>query len=212
VLRGLSLEVPAGTHVGIVGATGGGKSTVLNLLMRFRDPVSGRVTVDGVDLRDLRVADVRDRFGLVLQDVHLFPGTVLENLGGEEAAARRALEVVGVDLALDHVLSEGGGNLSRGERQLVTFARALVRDPEILVLDEATSAIDPATESAVQAALRRVQSGRTTVTVAHRLKTVRDCDRIYVLAAGEVREAGTHDELLARDGLYAALYKLQEAA
>jgi len=209
VLAGVGMDVPAGTHVGIVGATGAGKTTVLNLLLRFRDPTGGRVTVDGVDLRDMAVEALRGRIGLVLQDVHLFAGSVLENLGGDPATAGRALATVGVDVALDKQLVDEGANLSRGERQLVTFARALVRDPELLVLDEATSAVDPATEARVQEAMARLQQGRTTVTVAHRLATVRGCDRIYVLGHGEVKEVGTHDELIARGGLYAALHSLQ---
>ena len=211
VLRGLSLEIPAGQHVGIVGATGAGKSTVLNLLLRFRDPTSGAVRIDGVDLRELRVEDLRQRIGLVLQDVHLFAGSVLDNLGGEEGKARRALDTLGIDMALELELRDGGTNLSRGERQLLTFARAIVDDPEILVLDEATSAIDPETEALVQDALARLMAGRTVITVAHRLLTVRDCDRIAVLREGLVEEQGTHDELLARGGLYAALHQLQAA-
>ena len=168
VLRDISLEFPRGSNTGIVGATGAGKSTVLNLLFRFRDPSSGAVTVDGVDLRDMTVRAVRRRIGLVQQDVHLFPGTVLDNLGGDRARAARAVDLVGLDTDLDHVLLDGGQNLSRGERQLLTFARALVDDPEVLVLDEATSAIDPETERMVQRALGKLVEGRTTITVAHR--------------------------------------------
>ncbi|TNE85052.1 MAG: ABC transporter ATP-binding protein [Deltaproteobacteria bacterium] len=212
ILRGIDLAFPAGTSTGIVGATGAGKSTVLNLLFRFRDPTSGRVSVDGVDLRDLALGELRRRIGLVQQDVHLFPGTVLDNLGGDRERAERALSRVGLSMDLDQDLLDGGANLSRGERQLLTFARALVDDPEVLVLDEATSAIDPETERTVQAALDRLKTGRTTITVAHRLATVRDCDQIYVLAHGEVQEVGTHDELLARGGLYAALAQLQGVA
>jgi len=211
VLRGLSLEVPAGGHVGIVGATGAGKSTVLNLLLRFRDPTSGAVRIDGIDLRELAVEDLRTRIGLVLQDVHLFAGTVLDNLGGDAQKARRALATLGLDMPLEHLLRDGGSNLSRGERQLLTFARAIVDDPEVLVLDEATSAVDPETEALVQDALSKLMDGRTVITVAHRLQTVRDCDAIAVLRAGVVEEHGTHDELLARGGLYAALHQLQAA-
>ncbi|MFT4975192.1 MAG: ATP-binding cassette subfamily B multidrug efflux pump [Myxococcota bacterium] len=210
VLRDLSLEIPAGLRVGIVGSTGAGKSSVLNLLMRFRDPVSGRVTVDGTDLRDLPVAALRARMGLVLQDVHLFPGTVLENLGGDATAAARALKTLGITLPLDREISEG--TLSRGERQLLTFARALVGDPEILILDEATSAVDPSTEALIQQALSRLHTGRTTIMVAHRLITVRDCDIIYVLHRGRLHEQGTHASLLAAGGIYAALARLQEVA
>lgn len=210
VLRSLDLELPAGARVGIVGPTGSGKSTVLDLVLRFRDPVSGRVTVDGVDLRDLSLADLRRRTGLVLQDVRLIPGTVRDNLGGDPVAARAALDALGVTLPLDQVVDDTV--LSRGERQLLTFARALVGDPELLVLDEATSAIDPRTEDRVQRALQKLMEGRTVLIVAHRLETVRDCDRIVVLRGGEVLEAGSHDELLARNGTYAEMVRLQEAA
>lgn len=210
VLRGLELDVPAGARVGIVGATGAGKSTVLDLLLRFRDPVEGRVTVDGVDVRRVALADVRRRTGLVLQDVRLLPGTVLDNLGGDAQAAQAALEALGIAWALDRRVDEAA--LSRGERQLLTFARALVGNPDLLVLDEATSAVDPVTEARVQRALERLMEGRTVVIVAHRLETVRRCDRIYVLDGGAVREQGTHEELLARGGAYAALVRLQEAA
>ncbi len=212
ILRGVDLTIPAGQHVGIVGATGAGKTTVLNLLLRFRDPTGGKVTVDGVDLRDVTLSELRSRIGLVLQDVHLFAGTVLANLGGEPEAATRALQTLGVQIDLHKELIDGGLNLSRGERQLLTFARALAPNPDILVLDEATSAVDPETEQLVQGALGRLMTGRTTITVAHRLTTVRDCDRIYVLGAGLVVESGTHDELIAARGLYAALHELQHGA
>jgi ABC-type multidrug transport system fused ATPase/permease subunit len=209
ILKGVDLEIPAGARVAVVGATGSGKSTLVNLLLRFRDPNEGRVTVDGVDLRELAVADLRGHVGLVLQDVHLFEGTVLENLGGDPEKARKALDRLGIGLPLDAEIAPDGKNVSRGERQLLTFARALVNDPDLLVLDEATSAIDPATEARVQAALEALQAGRTTFIVAHRLATVVGCDRIYVMADGQVVEWGTHAELLARRGPYAALYQLQ---
>lgn len=212
VLQGIDLRIPAGARVGVVGATGSGKSTLVNLLLRFRDPTAGRVTIDGTDLRELDLAQLRRSVGLVLQDVHLFAGTVLDNLGGDRDAARAALATLELDFDLDQPLEAGARNLSRGERQLLTFARALVRNPEILVLDEATSAVDPATEGRVQEALERLQTGRTSITVAHRLATVRHCDRIVVLHHGRVAESGTHDELVALGGLYAALYQLQHGA
>jgi ATP-binding cassette subfamily B protein len=213
VLRGIDMEIPAGANVGIVGSTGSGKSTIVNMLLRFRDPNQGRVTIDGVDIRELSVDELRRRSGLVLQDVHLFAGTLLDNLGGDAEAATRALATLGIShFDLSEELTEGGGNLSRGERQLLTFARALVDEPEFLVLDEATSAIDPETEAHVQRAMEQLQTGRTTVTVAHRLATIRHCDRIYVLGDGEVRESGDHEQLMALDGIYANLTRLQAGA
>jgi ATP-binding cassette subfamily B multidrug efflux pump len=210
VFDGFELVLPAGARVGLVGSTGSGKSTLVDLLLRFRDPDQGRITVDGVLLAEVRLADLRSRTALVLQDVRLLRGTVLENLGGDPVAARRALDELGLDTPLDAVVEDGV--LSRGERQLLTFARALVADPELLVLDEATSAIDPATEQRLQRALDRLLLGRTVVVVAHRLDTVRRCDVILVLERGVVVERGSHEELLARGGRYAALVATQQVA
>lgn len=209
VLKGVSVRAPAGSHVAVVGPTGGGKSTLLNLLLRFRDPDAGAITVDGVPLSAMSLAELRANIGLVLQDVHLFPGTVADNLGGDRERAAAAAAALGLEVDLDAPVEAGGRNLSRGERQLLTFARALVKDPAVLVLDEATSAVDPATEARVQAALEVLRAGRTVITVAHRLATVRDCDTIYVLSGGRVAEAGDHDSLMARGGLYAAMFQLQ---
>lgn len=211
VLRGVSMRIEAGSRVGIVGATGSGKSTLLNLLMRFRDPIEGSITIDGVDLRSIEVDALRARMGLVLQDIHLIPGSLLDNLGGDPEKARRALDTLGLELSLEAEIDESGGALSRGERQLITFARALLDEPEILILDEATSAIDPETEAEVQAALEKLGRSRTVILVAHRLATVRDCDAIFVMHHGELVERGTHAELMAQAGIYAALYALQQS-
>lgn len=209
VLRGVSLTVHPGQRVGVVGPTGSGKSTLVQLGLRFRDPVGGQVTLGGLDLRSLSLVELRSVVGYVPQDVELLPGTVLENLGGDPARARRALDRLGVDLSLDREVGERGARLSRGERQLVTFARALLHDPRVLVLDEATSAVDPQTERRVQVALDSLVEGRTTLMVAHRLDTVRGCDRIFVLAGGLVVEEGTHEGLLAAGGAYADLWRHQ---
>lgn len=221
VLRSLSFAIPRGQTVAIVGATGAGKSTVVNLLQRFHDPTGGRVLFDGADLRDLDPRVLRARCGLVLQDEFLFEGSVRENLalgreGVDEDSLRRALEmscaaelVEGLPGGLDHPLSERGAQLSTGERQLLTMARALAGDPELVILDEATASVDSRTEARIEEATRNLLTGRSALVIAHRLSTVRRADRILVLHHGELREAGTHAELLRRDGLYARLYDLQ---
>lgn len=224
VLRGISATVPAGTTVAIVGPTGAGKSSLLGLISRFYDVQHGAVRLDGVDVRDMDVQALRRQVALVLQDVFLFRGSVLENIRlFDERIPRSAVEasiaairaepmVARLDGGLDALVEERGGNLSVGQRQLIAFARALVHDPVILVLDEATSSIDTETEHWIQEALATLRSGRTTVVVAHRLSTIRTADQILVLKKGRVVERGRHDELLAQDGLYRTLYELQVRA
>ena len=221
VLRHVSFEVRPGERVGIVGATGAGKSTLINLLLRFYDVTSGRILVDGEDVRDLELAALRAKFSLVLQDVHLFSGTVagnirLGNAAITDHAVRDAARAVHADRFVerlpggyDHPVAERGATLSVGQKQLLSFARALAFDPAILVLDEATSSVDTETELVIQDALKVLMAGRTTLAIAHRLSTIQDMDKILVLHHGELREAGTHQELLARRGIYHKLYQLQ---
>lgn len=221
VLHGVSMEVPAGQVHAVVGATGAGKSTLLRLLLRFADPRSGQVLLDGTDLRELTWESLRGRIGYVAQDVFLFEGTIADNIayGRPEASreeVRRAAEqaaahefVTGTPLGYDTLVGERGVTLSGGQRQRLALARAILRDPAVLVLDEATSAVDNETEAAIQRSLAEVSQGRTTIMVAHRLSTVRHADRIWVLEAGRVVEAGTHDELVSRPGPYADLWAVQ---
>jgi ATP-binding cassette subfamily B protein len=221
VLRDVSFDVPAGSTLALVGATGAGKSSVISLVSRFYDVEAGRVLVDGVDVRDYAPRSLRSRIAVVLQDVFLFSGSLLENVRLWDASISRerveeAVKAVHADAlvarlprGLDEEMRERGGNLSLGERQLIAFARALVHDPAILVLDEATSSVDTATEQRIQDALKTLRRGRTTIVVAHRLSTVKDADQILVLHRGEVRERGTHASLVRAEGLYRRLYELQ---
>jgi ATP-binding cassette subfamily B multidrug efflux pump len=221
VLKGVSFRVPPGQTVALVGATGAGKSTIVNLLLRFYDVTAGSVLVDGVDVRRFDPVRFRERFGIVQQDTFLFTGTIAENVSFfDDAMPRETIESacreVGLGRLLDRLpegldarLSERGGGLSVGEKQLVSFARALARDPRLLILDEATSSVDPETETLIERAVARLLAGRTSIVVAHRLSTIVRADNILVLRHGEVRESGTHAELLAKGGLYARLYALQ---
>ena len=221
VLRDVSFEVAPGERVGVVGATGAGKTTLINLLMRFYEVGRGRITIDGVDVREIPLPDLRQRFGLVLQDVYLFSGSVRENirLGHDaigDAEVQAAARSVHADRFIDRLpggldseVGERGATLSVGQRQLLSFARALAFAPEVLLLDEATSSVDTDTERLIQDALHVLMAGRTTIAIAHRLSTVQDMDQILVFHKGELREAGTHQQLLARRGLYHTLYQLQ---
>jgi ATP-binding cassette, subfamily B, multidrug efflux pump len=221
VLRDVSFDVKPGERIGVVGATGAGKSTVINLLLRFYDVTRGRITIDGVDVREMSLADVRGLFGLVLQDVYLFTGTIASNvrLGNQRITdedVRRAVKAVHADRFIDRLpqgldapVAERGATLSVGQKQLLSFARALAFDPRVLVLDEATSSIDTETELLIRDALHVLMAGRTTIAIAHRLSTIQDMDKILVFHKGELRELGSHQELLARRGIYYRLYQLQ---
>lgn len=218
VLHGIELDVPAGTTVALVGHTGAGKSTIAKLLARFYDPRAGRITIDGVDLRDVTQESLRRQLGIVPQEGFLFAGSVRQNIAFGRPDARpdqvlAAAEAVGAHefvLRLpdgyDTELGERGVRLSIGQRQLVAFARALLADPRILILDEATSSVDIGTERRIETALRRLLADRTAFVIAHRLSTIRDADLIVVLEHGRVVEQGSHSELIARRGLYTELY------
>jgi ATP-binding cassette subfamily B protein len=220
-LDGVSFRMRRGEKVALVGLSGGGKTTITNLLLRFYEPSSGRITLDGTDIRAFQQKAWREKIGLVLQDIHLFPGTVEENLRalGTEIPREnleRAVRIVGAEDVLSRLpggfeekLSEGGANLSMGERQLLSFARAIVRDPDLLVLDEATSSVDPATERRLQQSVDRLLSGRTSLVIAHRLSTIVSADRILVLHRGRLVQEGTHEELYAQEGIYRDLFELQ---
>jgi ATP-binding cassette subfamily B protein len=220
----VSFRVRRGETIALVGLSGGGKTTITNLLLRFYEPTAGRITLDGVDIRDYRQRRWRAKLGLVLQDIHLFPGNLGDNLrvlrdGVSEEALDRALAVVQAEEMLGRLpegyateLSEGGANLSMGERQLLCFARAVVEDPDILILDEATSSVDPVTEARLQRALSALLAGRTSIIVAHRLATITRADRILVVHQGRLAEEGTHAELYGRGGIYRDLFDLQFAA
>ena len=221
VLRNVSFEVNPGERVGIVGATGAGKSTLISLLLRFYDVTGGRILVDGVDIRDMDLGDLRKMFGLVLQDVHLFSGTIAGNirLGDEtisEARVREAARAVHAHRFIEMLsggydarVAERGATLSVGQKQLLSFARALAYNPSVLVLDEATSSVDTETELLIRDALHVLMSGRTTLAIAHRLSTIQDMDNILVFHKGRLRESGSHQRLLAMRGIYYKLFQLQ---
>jgi len=224
VLRGINLDIAAGQTVALVGQTGAGKTTIVNLIPRFYDVTEGAVLLDGHDIRTVTRASVRRQIATVLQESFLFSGTVADNIGyGREGATRDEIEaaaqtvdahtfIMQLPQGYDTLLGQGGGTLSQGQRQLLSFARAVLADPRILILDEATSNIDTRTEAIIQCALATLLKGRTSVVIAHRLSTIRNADLICVIEAGEIVERGTHDTLLALpEGKYAALYSRQFA-
>jgi ATP-binding cassette subfamily B protein len=217
----LHLEVEPGEIVAIVGPTGAGKTTLVNLLMRFYDVDAGRITIDGVPTMEMRRDDVRRCFGMVLQDTWLFEGTIRDNIAyGAEGATAEQVEAAARAARVDHfvrtlpdgyetMLTEGGSNISAGERQLLTIARAFLADPAILILDEATSSVDTRTEVLIQQAMAELRSGRTAFVIAHRLSTIRNADTIIVLEHGSIVEQGDHDSLMEARGAYYRLYQSQ---
>jgi ATP-binding cassette subfamily B protein len=222
VLRGVSFDVQAGELIGLVGPSGGGKTTIVNLIARFYDVTGGRVLIDGVDVRELDSGHFRRQIGMVLQDPYLFHGTVLENVryGLPEASLEEAIAaakaanahdfIVKLPHGYDTVVGERGQTLSGGERQRVSIARAILHDPRILILDEATSSVDTETEREIQQALERLIAGRTVFAIAHRLSTLRKASRLFVIEDGRLTESGTHAELIGNArGTYRRLYELQ---
>ena len=221
VLHDIDMDIAPGETIAVVGQTGSGKSTLMKLLLRFYSPTSGSLRLDGTNLTQLKIPDLRRAFGLVSQDVFLFHGTVAENIaygrpGAVQAdieAAARAAEAHEFILQLPQgyqtIVGERGQKLSGGQRQRVSIARAVLKDPPVLILDEATSAVDNETEAAIQRSMQVITKGRTTLVVAHRLSTIVNADRIYVLEQGRVSEVGSHDDMLTGDGMYASLWKVQ---
>ncbi|MBD1899885.1 ABC transporter ATP-binding protein [Coleofasciculus sp. FACHB-125] len=221
VIQNLSLHIPAGKTIAIVGSTGSGKSTLVKLLLRLYEIQSGTVTLDGIELRDLKLRDLRSCIGLVSQDVFLFHGTVKDNIayGSPDATEAEVIEAAKIAEAQDFIMQlpqgydtivgERGQKLSGGQRQRIAIARAVLKDPPILILDEATSAVDNETEAAIQRSLERITVNRTTIAIAHRLSTVRNADCIYVMEQGFLVEQGRHEQLLEDQGIYASLWKVQ---
>lgn len=221
LFENLSFEVKPGYVAAIVGPTGAGKTTIVNLLMRFYDIQSGKITIDGVDIKMMRRSDLRKLFGMVLQDTWLFHGTIKENIafGKENATEEEIIEaakrahahhfIMALPDGYNTVIDEGMSNLSQGERQLITIARAFLADPDILILDEATSNVDTLTEAYIQMALRDIMKGRTNFVIAHRLSTIKNADVIFVMNEGKIIEIGTHKELLEKGGFYSQLYRSQ---
>ena len=221
IIHNLSLEIPAGHTIAIVGATGSGKSTLVKLLLRFYEVQNGKITLDGIDLQQLNLRDLRRAIGLVSQDVFLFHGTAGENIAYGTFTATNEDIIMAAKIAEAHdfimslpqgyetIVGERGQKLSGGQRQRIAIARAVLKDPPILILDEATSAVDNETEAAIQRSLERITVNRTTIAIAHRLSTIRNADCIYVMEHGKLVEAGTHEQLLEKNGIYTSLWRVQ---
>jgi ABC-type multidrug transport system fused ATPase/permease subunit len=221
VLKGVSFRIKPGEMVGVVGPTGGGKSTIVSLIPRFYDPTAGKIEIDGVDIRDYKLQALRNHIGYVLKETVLFQGTVRDNIaygraGATEEEIMNAAKLADVDefvarmpQGYDTIVGERGETLSGGQRQRIGIARAIIRNNPILILDEPTAALDTESESMVMKALERLMTGRTVITIAHRLSTIRNSSKILVLKEGVVAEQGTHDELMKLGGVYAQLYRVQ---
>jgi ATP-binding cassette subfamily B protein len=221
VLKNINFSLKRNMKLAIVGETGAGKSTIINLLARFYDPNEGRILINGHDIRDIPLASLRSRMSIVLQDSFLFSVSIKENIrfakldasDQEVIDAAKSIGAHGFIMKLpndyDYVIQEGSSNISIGQRQLISFARTLVANPEILVLDEATSSVDAYTELVIQRALRKLMQNRMTIIIAHRLSTIRLCDEILTIDQGAIVERGTHEELMRKKGLYSSFYRLQ---
>ncbi|CAK4815523.1 unnamed protein product [Aphanomyces euteiches] len=223
IIEDMSIEIREGQTVAIVGPTGAGKTTLVNLLMRFYEIDGGRIVIDGVDIRDMKRSKLRNLFGMVLQDTWLFNGTIRDNIAyGREGSSEEEVVQAAKAAYADHfirtlpdgydtLLNEEASNLSQGQKQLLTIARAILADPAILILDEATSSVDTRTEMHIQKAMTELMQGRTSFVIAHRLSTIRDADLILVMKGGTVIEQGTHNELIEMNGFYTELYNSQFA-
>jgi ATP-binding cassette subfamily B protein len=217
VIENMNLSIKSGESVALVGETGGGKSTIISLICRFYEPTAGVIKIDGIDYKKMTMFSLRSQLGVVLQTPHLFSGTVRENIkygraDAEDFDVKRALQTAGGEEfvnRLDEQVGEGGENLSMGEKQLVSFARAILADPRIFIMDEATSSVDTLTEARIQRGIAGIMEGRTSIIIAHRLSTIKHCDRILVINKGKIVEDGSHYELMTRKGSYYSLYTRQ---
>jgi ATP-binding cassette subfamily B protein len=221
VIKNVSINIKRNEKIALVGSTGSGKSTLINLLCRFYDPQEGKITIDGINIRNLSLRSLRTQMGIVLQDSFLFEDTILENMryGRPEATDEEVIQaskavnadkfIIKLPDAYNTKIEEGSSNISIGQRQLISFARTLLTNPRILILDEATSSVDPYTELYIQEALETLLENRTAIIIAHRLSTVRIADEIIVLDEGKIVEEGTHQELMSKGGLYSTFYKTQ---